>query len=774
MTVPTPNAADDGALASQARRAEADRTVNDRITAVRQSTDLTGPNETDARGTATDHTSADGPGLTGAVTNGPIATANVVFTPSGLSGQIDKGTTVLDAARQLGADLDTICGGRGICGRCQVQPSVGDFPKWSIASSSSALSEPGPTETDYHGKRPLAPEHRLGCAARINADIVIDIPPSSQIHRQVIRKALTELDRPILIDPATTIAFVETAEPDLDGPASATELLRAAWTDSGRDGHLTFDPAVLPFLHRTLGHNGATLLIDRSHDVGAAHSGEPDASADAPPRAADAGATPAGAEAEEHRVIGAFGGFIDTFHGIAIDIGSTTIAGHLIDLCTGEVLSSHGLMNPQIRLGEDLMSRVSHVMMHPEGRGELTQLVRSALRELIEELARLGGLASTDTIQSLAIVANPIMGHLVMGLDPTPLGMAPFTAATSDSVHMRAIDLDLDLPMARVYLLPIIAGHVGADTVGAILAHDRSDTGVLVDVGTNAEIVLTVDGQRYAASSPTGPAFEGAQLSCGQRATAGAIERVRIDADTLEPRFKIIGSDLWSDDEGFAADTAHLTISGVCGSGIVEVMAELFLAGVITADGVISGAMADRSPRVRPDGRTFSYVLLDRPEQPLLITQADVRAIQLAKAALRAGIDLLVERAHIEPSTLNYASLAGAFGSHIDPLYAMVLGLVPDMAIEGVASVGNAAGTGAVMALLSIAERRRAEQIARSVIKIETATEPRFQELFVNAMAFPHKNAPTHYLAQYVTLPQASSSDSGTSDRPRRRRRPER
>jgi uncharacterized 2Fe-2S/4Fe-4S cluster protein (DUF4445 family) len=295
---------------------------------------------------------------------------------------------------------------------------------------------------------------------------------------------------------------------------------------------------------------------------------------------------------------------------------------------------------------------------------------------------------------------------------------------------------------------------------------------LLVDVGTNAEIVLGDSTRQFAASSPTGPAFEGAQISSGQRATAGAIEGVRIDPATLEPRLKVIGVDVWSDDPMFVAGVAATGVTGICGSGIIDVVAEMYLAGVIDQDGVVQGGLAARTPRIVEEGRTFSYVLWDSGGQRVAITQNDVRAIQLAKAALRAGIDLLVERAG-SPAVADIR-LAGAFGAHIDPLHAMVLGLVPDCPIEGVRAVGNAAGAGAVQALLSRALRAEMEQAVRDVVKIETATEPRFQELFVAAMAFPHATAPTDNLAQLVTLPErverADRSDGGRS---RRRRRQE-
>jgi uncharacterized 2Fe-2S/4Fe-4S cluster protein (DUF4445 family) len=434
-------------------------------------------------------------------------------------------------------------------------------------------------------------------------------------------------------------------------------------------------------------------------------------------------------------------------------------------------------MNPQIRFGEDLMSRVSYVMMNPGGDRQLTEAVRGALDELIGELLETTG-NSRDRVLEVVLVGNPIMHHIVLGIDPTPLGQAPFTLATNRAVVAPAGELELDLANARVYAGPCIAGHVGADTAGAILAegpHRSEHAQLLVDVGTNAEIVLGDRHRQFAASSPTGPAFEGAQISSGQRATAGAIEGVRIDPDTLEPRLKVIGVDVWSDDPSFPSRVAKTGVTGICGSGIIDVVAEMYLSGVIDQDGVVQGALAEKSVRVVPDGRTFAYVLwgdVRDPSTRIAITQNDVRAIQLAKAALRAGIELLMD--HAGRPRVADVRLAGAFGAHIDPLHAMVLGLVPDCALEGVRSVGNAAGAGAVQALLSRELRAEMEQAVRDVVKIETATEPRFQELFVAAMAFPHANAATDNLGRLVELPaRVARSESDDGGRGRRRRRQE-
>ncbi len=660
----------------------------------------------------------------------------IVFTPSGLDGEVAPGTSVLDAARELGVDLDSVCGGRGICGRCQVEFHPGTYPKWALEVDDASLSPWTDTEQTYSNRKGLKPDRRLGCCALVNDDLVVDVPPESQVHRPVVRKSLDLSD--VVLDPSVHIAYLELPPSVLGDAASMTDLVVHELAERM---HVNVDHLELPVLQQV---HHAFANLERAATV--AVRGD--------------------------AVVAVWPGFVDRVVGAAIDIGSTTIAGHLCDLATGEVLASAGRMNPQIRFGEDLMSRVSYVMMNPGGDRNLTVAVREALQELVAQLCDEAGVAH-DLVLEIVLVGNPIMHHVVAGIDPTPLGQAPFTLATAEALEMRAADLELAFPNGHVYLAPCIAGHVGADTAAVILSegpHRSPTMQLLVDVGTNAEIVLGDERRQFAASSPTGPAFEGAQLSCGQRATAGAIERVRIDPVTLEPRFKVIGCDLWSDEPGFADATADLGISGICGSGIIEVIGEMYLAGIIDHDGVVQGALAERTPRVYADGRTFSYLVHESDGVRLGITQNDVRAIQLAKAALRAGIELLFHHAGI--NEVDDIRLAGAFGSHIDPVYALLLGLVPDCPVDRVRSVGNAAGAGAVRALLSVAARREMEAAVRSVEKIETATEPAFQAEFVAAMAFPHATAPSPHLSHVVTLPErtAANSDAGRGGRRRRNR----
>jgi uncharacterized 2Fe-2S/4Fe-4S cluster protein (DUF4445 family) len=661
--------------------------------------------------------------------------ALVVFTPSGRRGRVRPGTTVLDAARSFGVDIDSVCGTRGICGRCQVVQAVGDFPKHGISSSPGNLSPFDAKEAAYRERKGMADGRRLACAATIQGDLVVDVPADSQVHRQVVRKSL-DLRR-FRVDPVVRLHYVEVTEPDLASPTGDLARLLDALEREWGLVNLAVDVEVLRELQPALraGDWAVTVAVHDGHDV-----------------------------------VAVWPGLHEAVYGVAVDVGSTTIAGHLANLGTGEVRASAGLMNPQIRFGEDLMSRVSYAMLNDGGAAEMTRTVRAALDELISRLLADAGVERSDVLE-LTLVGNPIMHHLFLGIDPVELGFAPFALATDGAVRTTAAGLGLALrPGARAYVLPCIAGHVGADTAGVILAdepHLAAPIRLLVDVGTNAEIVLGNRDRLLAASSPTGPAFEGAQISCGQRAAPGAIERVRIDPATLEPRFKVIGCDRWSDDPRFARESAAVGVTGICGSGIIEAMAELFLAGVITADGVIDGAVVARTPRIFPEGRTFSYLLHDGAPR-IVVTQDDVRAIQLAKAALYAGARLLMDQLGID--AVDEVRLAGAFGSHIDTMHAMVLGLIPDCDLRRVSSIGNAAGTGALIALLARDARTEIESVVRRVEKIETAVEPRFQEHFVEALAIPHRAAPNPHLAQAVALPERPAS-AGSRDATRRRPR---
>ncbi|MFO1035137.1 MAG: ASKHA domain-containing protein [Hyphomicrobiales bacterium] len=625
----------------------------------------------------------------------------------------------------------------------------GDFAKHGITSTAAHVSGVNGCGKALRRIRGLAAGRRLSCQTRIDGDLVIDVPPESQVHKQVVRK---EADtRVIELDPATHLYYIEVEEPDMHKPSSDLERVYAALKTQWDVGNISCDLHVVAEVQKALRKGEWKLTC-------AVYSRQPGGG---------------------NRLAAIWPGFHDKLYGIAIDVGSTTIAAHLTNLSTGEVAASAGLMNPQIRFGEDLMSRVSYVMMNPGGEKEMTTAIRTALQQLAEEVARAAHVQLTHILE-VVLVGNPVMHHLFLGVDPTELGGAPFALATGLPLTFPARDMDFKLnPGAWAYVLPCIAGHVGADAAGVVLSeapHAQDEMMLCVDVGTNAEIVLGSRKRLLACSSPTGPAFEGAQISSGQRAAPGAIERIRINPETLEPRYKVIGCDLWSDELGFEEAIASTGVTGICGSGIIEAIAEMYLAGIINQDGLVDGAMAEKAPsRIEPYKRTFNYVIRQPAEggnEPLIrVTQNDVRAIQMAKAALYAGVRLLMDKLNIDH--LDKIRLAGAFGSHIDMKYAMILGLIPDCDLSRVQSAGNAAGTGARIALLNKKARDEIESVVRRIEKIETAVEPKFQQHFVEAMALPHKTADFVNLKKVVTLPPVtvvtmSGDDEGGGRRRRR------
>ena len=673
--------------------------------------------------------------------------ALVIFTPSGKRGRFARGTPVLTAARQLGVDLDSVCGGRGICSKCQITPSYGEFPKHGVTVAEGALSDWNAVEERYDRVRGLKSGRRLGCQATVQGDVVIDVPPESQVHRQVVRKAASA--RPIQMDPATRPFYVEVEEPDMHEPTGDLERIKRALAAQWDIPAIKADVAVLASLQPVLRKGGwkTTLALHKPHD------------------------------AEVPRLVALWPGLHEGgVFGLAIDLGSTTIAAHLTNLETGQVVASSGIMNPQIRFGEDLMSRVSYAMMNPGGSLEMTRAVREALDALAAEIAREAQI-DPALILELVFVCNPVMHHLLLGIDPVELGQAPFALATSDSVSLSARELGLaSLPAtAQVYVLPCIAGHVGADAAAVALSEEpgkREELSLVVDVGTNAEILLGNTTRVLACSSPTGPAFEGAQISSGQRAAPGAIEAIRIDPETKEPRFRVIGCELWSNEPGFAEATAATGITGICGSGIIEAVAEMRIAGLLDRSGLIGSAEQTGTERCQAEGRTHVYLVHDGSAEGgprITVTQGDIRAIQLAKSALYAGARLLMDEMGVDK--VDRVVLAGAFGAHISPLHAMVLGMIPDVPLDQVTSAGNAAGTGARIALCNVGARAEVERLVRQITKVETAIEPRFQEHFVAANAIPHASDPFPELSQLVQLPDVSFNAGGDRQGGRRRRR---
>ncbi|GIL12075.1 MAG: drug:proton antiporter [Chloroflexota bacterium] len=616
------------------------------------------------------------------------------------------GTTVLDAARALGVEIESICSGRLTCGKCQIAPEDGQFAKHAISSSAGHLSPPDDAERAFAAAHGIdLSQRRLSCVARVIGDVLMTVPEESQTRKQVIRKEAGEITVEVL--PAVRLYYVE-VEPAYLGSPGDWERLQTALAENHHLRGLTIDPAALRRLQKTLrqGSWAVTVTVWQGRDVLRI---EP--------------------------------GYVESLYGLAVDVGSTTIAAHLCDLQTGAVLATEAMMNPQVRYGEDLLSRVSYAMTEAQGLQRLNRAVIRALNELAAAAAGTAGIKPNE-ITDVVLVGNSVMHHLLLGLDPVELGQLPFALATYDPVDIKARELGLKAvhPGAMVHILPCIAGYVGADNVGVLLAeqtHLDDKITLIVDIGTNAEILLGTRDWMLSASSPTGPAFEGAHITHGQRAAAGAIERVRIDPQTGAVRYKVIGDPRWSD-ELETGETLRPT--GICGSGIIEVVAELFMAGLLDKSGRFVPEADRLNPRIRYAGRTAELVLAPADEtaggKEIVVTQADIRAVQLAKGALYAGVRLLLNRRGIE--RVDRIKLAGAFGSYIDPLHAMIIGLIPDCDLSQVIAIGNAAGDGARIALLNVERRAAARRAARSVEYVETASLAVFQDTFVDALALPH------------------------------------
>ena len=643
------------------------------------------------------------------------SSATIVFTPSGIRGRVKKGTTILEAAQKFSVDLNSICGARGRCSKCQVELTFGEFNKLNIRSKETSVSERNETELIYRTKFHLSEERRLGCQTKILGDLVVDVPEDSQIHKQIIKKETSLRD--FSLNTSVKAFYVQVSEPQLDSLESDFERLKISLKDDWNIQGVTCSVRVLKDLQEKLrrGNWGITVLLyykeNTVPEIVDIHSG--------------------------YSEIPAFG--------VAIDLGSTSIAATLCDLNSGKLVGSMGIMNPQIRYGEDVMSRVSYCMIEEKGLATLNKSVIQGINELTRKIAEKHGI-KLDSVFEIVFVANPIMHHLLLGIDPKELGQAPFPLAFSDSLNIKSEDIGIILnPESYVYTVPCIGGHVGADAASVLIAEQpqklKDTTTLLIDIGTNAEILLAKGEEIFACSCPTGPALEGAQISAGQRAAPGAIERVRIDPITKEPRFKVIGCEQWSNEEGFSENVSGVGVTGICGSGIIEAVAEMRLAGLLDANGLIGSAAQTGSNRCTSSERTNSYLLYSDNKVSLSINNMDIRAIQLAKAALHASFKILLEKSKV--NRIDSILLAGAFGSQISPEHALIIGLVPDAQVSQIVASGNSAGAGAIIALLDVSSRREISSLVRKVHKIETAVEPSFQKHFVEGSAFPD-NSSTH------------------------------
>jgi len=671
----------------------------------------------------------------------------VIFQPLGRQGDVTPNTTLLDAARTLGVEIESICGGQQTCAKCKIIVEEGDFAKFGIHSTAANLTPPDDRELKFADK--LQTGMRLSCACQVTGDLVIRVPEESQLRKQVVRKA-AGVDRAIAVNASMRLYYVELPTPDLKDHRGDWERLCDELKNVHGLENLESDLSVLQILQPTLAAKNRCVTVTVW---------------------------------EEREIIRIQPGFHDALYGVAVDVGTTTVAGHLCHLRTGEVLATASRMNPQVPYGEDLMSRVSYAMMHDDGTEVMHRAIIDGLNGVLNDICEETELAPTDIVE-MVIVGNTTMHHLLLGINPIELGGAPFSLVRHNAMDIKARDLGINIARgANIHIPPCEAGHVGADNVGVLIAeapYHHDERSLIIDIGTNGEILLGNRAQVLSASSPTGPAFEGAQILHGMRAADGAIERLRIDPATLDVSYKLIGNEEWltsqqdepvEDTKLSAADERRkkrdeilnptLRASGICGSGIIEALAELFMAGLIAPNGRF---VEIEHPRVRTglgEGGGKAEFVLCWPHETstgheIVVHSDDIRAIQLAKAALYAGAKLLLQRMALD--SVDKVVLAGGFGSYINPKHAMILGLIPDCDLAKVQAVGNAAGDGARMALLDKTKRDEAKWAARWVTYIETAVEPSFQDEFVGALGIPHATDPFPHLQALLSEARAQWS----------------
>ncbi len=669
---------------------------------------------------------------------GDAQTFHVIFQPSGRRGSVPAGVTLLEAAQRLGVGIQSLCAGAQTCGRCRVHIEEGHFSKEGVFSSLAHTSPRSAREEAYMARHEFGPRERFACEARVLGDLVVFIPETSRTEQQIIRKTATE--RAIPLDPAIRLCYVRLTEPTLADEAQGDleRVLAALEERFGLTG-LHIDYQTLRTLQPALraGEWGVTLTIWQGREI-----------------------------------IRVQPGFHDRAVGLAVDIGTTSVAAYLCDLERGSVLATESAMNPQVAYGEDVMSRISYVMEHgAEGLTTLHTAIINTLNELAQAATARVGLEPED-IAEVVLVGNTVMHHLALNLNPVYLGGTPFRTSLVNPVNVKARELGLAInPAANVHVLPVKAGYVGADDMGVVLAeapHEQDEVTLIIDVGTNGEILLGSRERLLSASSPTGPAFEGAQITFGMRAAEGAIDKVRIDPGTLATRFHIIGREGWSDawageEPGEPSPDGRrprsrlrhlsggpLLARGICGSGIIDAVAEMFRAGILLPSGAFNPAITHErivTHRGKPD-----FVLAPAAAtaigQDIVVTLTDVRAVQLAKAALYTGCRILMRELGV--SQINRVVLAGAFGSYIDKYRAMILGLFPDCDPENVQAVGNAAGDGARIALLNRGKREEIARLARWVEHVLIPMDEAFQELYLQALNLPHAADPFPHVEAWL------------------------
>jgi uncharacterized 2Fe-2S/4Fe-4S cluster protein (DUF4445 family) len=651
----------------------------------------------------------------------------VILQPSGRRGHVEDGVSLRAAARELGVDIESICAENATCGKCKVLVEEGTFERYGITSRREHLSSVTADEADYFARRPnLLQSHgwevgqvRLSCQAKIHGDVLISVPEESQGNKQIVRKSATL--RKIDIKPSLRKYLVELAPPTLANPqadwerlvkglAVSMSLVRRGDPDLPSPDSLTIDYSTLRRFSDILREEEFKVTVTVWQD---------------------------------REIVRVEAGYVEGLYGAAVDIGSTTIALYLCNLENGDILAADSEMNPQIVYGEDVMSRIQYTRANESGLDTLHKAVIQTLNQMLKRAAESASIKTEDILE-MVMVGNTTMHHLLLNLPPKHLGLAPYVPVVHHSLDIKARELSLAInPAGNIHVLPTIANFIGADTSGVLIAeepHHQPENWLIIDIGTNAELVLGNKDRLVCTSTPTGPALEGAHVEYGMRAAPGAIERVEIDSETLEPRYKVIGEEEWNTGR----------VKGICGSAIIDAVAEMFRAGILDSRGRFKRGV--KSGRILETDKGSAYILVWAREtsigRDIPITSQDVRAIQLAKAALYVAARTLLRETGIE--TPDKIILAGAFGSYIDKTKAMLIGMIPDCALENVYAVGNAAGDGARIALLNVEKRREAMEVARQVTRYELPTDPAFQNEFMLALNFPHMTEPFPHIAHLI------------------------
>ena len=628
------------------------------------------------------------------------AQSMVIFQPSGRRGYTDNGSTIIKVANDFGVGIESLCGNTGTCGKCKVKIETGSFAKYGIESSLDNLSPPNKAEQRMLTKKQIQDGYRLACQAVVKGDVAVFVPEESRLTQQVVRKKAGEIS--IELDTAVKLYCVELKPATLEDTTADWERLQAELKKRFNLKNLTIDSQVIRNLQKTVRKGNwkitAWVWMDKE-------------------------------------VIRVEPGVTERAYGLAVDIGTTTVAVYLCSLSNGDVVATDSMMNPQVSYGEDVISRINYSMTNKNGLDTMHQAIIRGINKLAGTTAAKAGI-KRSSIVDMTVVGNTCMHHIFLDTDPQYLSQSPFPPSLHSSLNIKARELGLKLsPGAYVYVLPVEAGFVGADNVGVLISeepYNQDEMELIVDIGTNGELLMGNSKKIVSSSCATGPAFEGAEIKYGMRAAPGAIEKVKIDPETKEAQFKVIGKDDWN------TELDEAGACGICGSGIIDAAAQLFTSGIIDRTGRFKTDLDTPRLRLADDGPEFviAWSKESSINQDIVICQKDVRNLQLAKGAMYAGARLMMR--HLQIDKLDKVILAGAFGSYIDKESAAVIGLFPDCALDKISSSGNAAGDGARMALLNRGKRAEADQKAREVEYLELTVEPDFEMTFTTAMWFPH------------------------------------